>query len=97
MNNFSIIDSLLKLKEKNYDKNINNTIDFLVEKFDEEQILLLSKFKGLKIDNNIIRLYFVQNIGFRCMNEKINIVGRLPICNNIEKYMNQLYLESIKS
>ena len=97
MNNFLIRDGLLKLKEKNYDKNINNTIDFLLEKYDEEQILLLSKFQGLKIDNNVLRLFFIHGIGFRCQNEKINIIGRLPICNNIEKYMNQLYLDSYKN
>jgi len=95
MLDFSIKECLKKLVEKNYDSNINSTINMLLEKFDEEQIKLLSRYQGLKLDNNIIRLYFIQNVGFRCKNEKDNIVGKLPICNNIEKYMNELYLESI--
>ena len=96
MSKFSIKESLIKLSEKNYDKNINNTIKFIIERYDEDQIRLMSGFQGLKIDNNLIRLYFFQNIGFRCMNEKDNIVGKLPICRNIEKNMNTLYLESDK-
>lgn len=94
LNNFSVKDSLKKLQEKNYDPNINKTITLLVEKYDESQIRILS-CQGIKIDNNLIRLYFYDNVGFRCMNEKDNIYGKLPICNNIEKYMNKLYLESI--
>ena len=94
MYNFSVKDSLLKLQEKNYDINITNTINMLVEKFDENQIRILSQYQGLKIDNNLIRLFFMENVGFRCLNEKDNIVGRLPICRNIEKFMNDLYLES---
>ena len=94
MNNFSIKDSLLKLQEKNYDININKTITLLVENYDEYQIRILSQFHGLKIDSNIIKLYFIENVGFRCMNEKNNIFGKLPICRNIENYMNKLYIES---
>lgn len=94
MNNFSVIDSLIKLKDKNYDKNINYTIDRLVENYDEEQIRLMSHYQGLKIDNNVIRLFFIQGVGFRCMNERDNIIGKLPLCKNIERYMNQLYLDS---
>lgn len=92
---FSIKESLIKLKTKNYDKNINHTIDFLIENYDEYQLKILSN-SGLKIDNNIIRLYFIENVGFRCMNERDNIYGKLPICRNIESYMNNLYLDSIK-
>jgi hypothetical protein len=94
MNNFSIKESLIKLKDKNYDKNINQTINILTERFDEEQIRILSQYQGLKIDNNIIRLFFMENVGFRCYNERDNIFGKLPICRNIESYMNKLYLDS---
>ena len=97
MNNFSVKCSLMKLREKNYDININNTIDMLVEKFDEGQIRILSQYQGLKIDNNLIRLFFIENVGFRCLNDKDNIYGKMPICQNIEKYMNKLYVESFKT
>lgn len=91
MSNFSLHESLLKLQEKNYDKNISNTLKFLTENYDEFQLRMLSQHQGLKIDNNIIRLYFIDNVGFRCHNEKSNIYGKLPLCNNIEKYMNIIY------
>lgn len=97
MNNyFSVKDSLIKLKDKKYGEHINNTIDILVNRFDESQIRILSS-QGLKIDNNIIRLYFIDNVGFRCMNEKDNIYGKLPICKNIERFMNNLYIESVNN
>lgn len=96
INYFSVKDSLIKLKDKKYGENINNTIDILVNKFDESQIRILSS-QGLKIDNNIIRLYFIDNVGFRCMNEKDNIYGKLPICKNIERFMNNLYIESVNN
>ena len=95
MSDFSLKESLIKLKNKNYDKNINNTIDILTEKFDENQLKILSQFKGIRIDNNLINLFFIENVGFRCLNDKDNIYGKLPICKNIEKYMNQLYLNYI--
>jgi hypothetical protein len=95
MSNFSLYESLLKLQEKNYDKNISNTLKFLTENYDEFQLRILSQHQGLKIDNNIIRLYFIDNVGFRCFNEKDNIYGKLPICINIERFMNKIYLEYI--
>lgn len=91
---FSIKDSLLKLKERDYGVNINNSINVILENLDENQVKVLSQYQGLKIDN-LIRLYFYDNVGFRCINEKDNIYGKLPICKNIEKYMNSLYSDAI--
>lgn len=96
-NIFSLKDSLEKLKSKNYDININNTIDNLIVKFDEEQLRMLSKRQGFLIDNKLIRLFFVDNVGFRCYNEKSDIYGKLSICINIERFMNNLYLEYIST
>ena len=95
-NNFSVKDSLIKLQEKNYDIKINNTINLLIENLDEGQIRILSQYKGLNIDNNLIRLFFIENVGFRCMNDKSEIYGKFPLCRNIEDYMNRLYLEYLK-
>lgn len=97
MNNFLIKNSLLKLKEKNYDLNINNTIDKLIQNLDESQLKYILSNQGIKFDNNTIKLYFIDNVGFRCMNENFNIVGKMPICNNIEKFLNKLYLEYIEN
>ena len=96
VNSFSVKDSLCKLKDKNYDVNITKTINIITENLEEDQIRVISQYQGLKIDNDIIRLHFIENVGFRCYNERDNVVGKLPICKNIEKYMNQLYLDFIK-
>lgn len=88
---FSVRDSLDSLKNKNYSNNINNTISILLEKFDEHQLRVLSMNMGIKIDNGFIRLHFYDNVGFRCYNENFLVVGKLPLCNNIEKHMNKLY------
>jgi len=97
MSNFSLSESLLKLQTKNYDKNIDNTLIFLTENYDEYQLRMLAQHQGLKIDNNIVRLYFIDNVGFRCFNEKDNIYGKLPLCNNIEKYMNNIYYNYVSA
>lgn len=97
MNYFSLKESLAKLNKKKYDNNISSTLSYLVENFNEDQLRVLAQYQGLKIDNNIIKLFFIENVGFRCLNDKSNIYGKLPICNNIEKYMNSLYLEYINN
>jgi len=94
---FSLKNSLEKLKTKKYDISIDNTIDSLLIKFDEEQLRMLSKRQGLLIDNKLIRLFFVENVGFRCYNEKDDIYGKFSICINIERFMNNLYLEYISN
>ena len=94
-NTFSLKDSLGQLRNKNYDVNINSTLDNLIIKFDEEQLRMLSKNQGLIVDNKLIRLFFVENIGFRCYNEKEEIYGKFPLCINIERFMNNLYMEYI--
>jgi len=94
---FSLKDSLEKLKNKKYDISIDNTIDNLLIKFDDEQLKMLSKRQGLLIDNKLIRLFFVDNVGFRCYNEKDDIYGKFSICINIERFMNNLYLEYISN
>ena len=96
MNSFSVKESLIKLREKKYNINIDSTLDLLIENYDEEQIRNLSKYHGLKIDNGIIRLFFIENVGFRCINDKSDIYGKLPICRNIEEFMNNLYLKSFQ-
>jgi hypothetical protein len=95
MNKFSLKESLLKLYERNYDLSINETIITITQKFDEQQLRLISHNHGIKLDK-IIKLYFMEGVGFRCYNDKDNIYGKLPICNNIESFMNKRYLEFIK-
>lgn len=92
MSNFSVTDSLLKLKEKNYTQ---DNIEFLTENYTEEELRILL-MRGLRLDSKqLIHLYFLENVGFRCINEKSNITGKLPICRNIENFMNGLYKEFV--
>lgn len=92
-NFFSMKNALIKLSDRNYDNSINNNIKIILENFDEEQTKNLSR-TGIKL-TNIIRLYYIDNVGFRCFNEQEHIYGKLPLCNNIEKLMNKEYLNKI--
>jgi len=93
MFNFSIKESLNKLKDKKYDKIISKNIDYL-NNYDEYQLLLLAKSEGLKL-NNLIRVNFIDNVGFNCYNIQQERYGRLPLCRNIEKFLNEQYKESL--
>jgi len=93
MINFSIKESLNKLKNKKYDNTINKNIDYL-NNYDEYQLLLLSNSEGLKL-NNLIRLNFVENVGFNCYNIQQERYGRLPLCRNIENFLNEQYKNSL--
>ncbi len=93
MFNFSIKESLNKLKLKKYDKLINKNIDYL-NNYDEYQLELLIKSEGLKL-NNLIRLNFIENVGFNCYNIQQERYGRLPLCRNIENFLNEKYQESL--
>lgn len=94
MSDFSVVEGLIKLRDKNYDVKINNTIKMLVENYDEGQIRVLAEYQGLKIDGALINLFFIENVGFRCFNDRTDIYGKMPICKNVEKFMNNIYLES---
>ena len=68
---------------------INKHVKFLLESYDENQI----KFKlqtnvGVKIDNNMIHLWYYPGIGFRCKNMWEDKYGKLPICGKIERFLN---------
>jgi hypothetical protein len=39
----------------------------------------------------MINLYFLKNVGFKCDNIWVEKYGHLPICNFIEKTLNQTY------
>lgn len=93
MINFSFKEYLTDLKHKNFDLNINKNIDIL-NQYENYQLINLSLLEGLKL-NNIIRLNFINNVGFRCYNLQTEKYGRLPICKNIEKFLNKKYNENL--
>lgn len=92
MFNFSIKESLNQLKEKKYDSSINKTIDFL-NVYEDYQLKIMASSEGLKL-NNIIRLNFIDGVGFRCYNLQQERYGRLPLCKSIEKFLNEKYKET---
>lgn len=93
MFNFSIKESLNSLRSKNYDPKINKTIENL-NKYEDYQLKILSSGEGIKL-NDIVRLNFIENVGFRCYNIKQERYGRLPVCRSIEKFLNEKYKESL--
>jgi hypothetical protein len=86
----TVKECLRALAEKNVDMNINRTIMVLCENFDEQQ-LEYKLSQGVVIDNQIINLYFYKNMGFKCNNSMVERHGNLPICNYIEKRLNETY------
>ena len=83
---------LLKLTEQNYDMSINKHVKYLLENLDETQLIYKLSNNGIKIDNNMINLWYYPNIGFKCDNMWKEKYGNLPICGKIERYLNeQLY------
>lgn len=78
-----------------------NLVDFklkmnmLYESFDEHQLeYLLNRTVPLD-DTNTIYLSYNAGIGFRCNNNHQNVIGKLPICNQLEKILNKKYVDLI--
>ena len=86
----TIKECLKVLAEKNIDMNINRTIKIVCENLDDDQ-LEYKLSNGIKLDNQMINLYFYKNMGFKCNNIWVDKYGNLPICNYIEKTLNQVY------
>ena len=67
----------------------------LYDSFDEHQLeYILNRTVTIDTYSNIY-LQFNSGIGFRCTNNNQQNVGKLPICNQIEKILNEKYLEFI--
>ena len=66
---------------------LNYNLKKLIECLDDNQLAYMCS-TGLKINGKDIVLYF-NGWGFTCMNENANIYGRKPICNIIEKKLNE--------
>lgn len=80
---------LRRLTEKNVDMKINKHVKYLIENVDEEQLIFkLSQTTGVKIDNEMIQLWYHPGVGFQCKNMFQERYGRLPLCNYIERFLN---------
>jgi hypothetical protein len=64
----------------------------------EEQLYFAISDYGIILEE--LKITFLPNVGFRCININENKVGKLPICKLIEKILNNEYkklvAESIK-
>lgn len=81
------------LLERDYNEpSMIKKIKEILENFDNQQIdyMLLN---GMKISNDLILYYFIGQ-GFRCTNENKHIIGNKPICQIIEKVLNNELLKS---
>ena len=85
----SIKECLIRLTEQNMDMLINKHVKYLIENVEESQLLYkLSSTTGIKIDNNMINLWYYPGIGFTCKNMWVDKYGKLPICGRIERFLN---------
>lgn len=85
-----IKECLIKLTEENIDMSINKHIKYLIENVDEHQLIYkLSNPTGVKIDNNMITLWYNEGSGFQCRNMWEDKYGKLPICGRIERFLNK--------
>jgi len=81
---------LQKLTEENIDMAINKHVKYLIENVEESQLIYkLSTNVGIKLDNNMIQLWYHPGIGFQCKNLFQERYGTLPICGKIERFLNK--------
>ena len=82
---------LLKLIENQNLKEYHYKVKSLYDSFDDTQLEYLLN-RGVTIDeHSFIFLGFHRAMGFRCTNINQQNVGKLPICNQIEKVLNEEY------
>jgi hypothetical protein len=84
---------LIYLKEQNIKiKNLNPTLDYFIDNFDDDALFKLLT-EGIRINNDVIILSFYPGYGFQCSNDNKNQIGKMPICNIMEKLLNKkLYM-----
>ena len=86
----SVKECLKRLTEQNVDMSVNKHVKYLVESMEENQIQYkLSQQTGVKIDGNMIHLWYYPGLGFQCRNMYQERYGRLPLCNYIERFLNE--------
>ncbi len=52
--------------------------------------------RGVIIDKEgVVWLWFNRHVGFRCSNSNQSYVGKLPICNQLERILNNAYKQQL--
>lgn len=85
----SVKNCLRRLTEQNIDMSINKHVKYLIDNVDEKQLEYKLSQNGIKIDGNMIQLWYNPGIGFQCKNMFQEKYGRLPLCNYVERFLNE--------
>jgi len=89
-----IKECLQHLKEQDFDTELNRGITNIMQ-IDEMYLpTLLSE--GIRLTDELL-LYYYNGYGFKCINTNQAYIGRKPICNIIEKKLNEKLYEKLNS
>jgi hypothetical protein len=69
-------------------------LEYYLYSLDEHQLDSSLSFNGIQLEE--IKIYYYNNVGFRCININENRVGKLPICKLIENILNTEYKRLVK-
>ena len=84
-----IKDILNILTEKDYNiHGLQKTISYYLNNMTDTQLYMLLK-EGMNINSGEFILIYVEGMGFRCYNTDKYINGNKPVCNIIEKNLNE--------
>jgi len=83
-----IKEKLQKLIDKDLNSDINKSLSFINENYDDNSLLFLFSHNGIQLNNNIILRYY-DKIGFKCQDINRRINGVSPLCQNIERFLNR--------
>jgi hypothetical protein len=80
----------LLLERDYHEPSMTKTVKMLLETYDDNQLGYMLH-NGLKISNDI-NLYYFEGQGFRCNNDNSHIIGNKPVCQVIQKTLNNKLL-----
>lgn len=83
-----IKEKLNKLKERNLDPSINNSLTDMIDNYATDQLSFLLSTVGMKINENIVMMYY-SGVGFKCIDVNERYTGKSPLCQNIERFLNR--------
>lgn len=68
---------------------IKNTIKKYLDSYDDQDLYLIMSQTSPGLPIGDISIYFYPNVGFRCISN--SRLGNLPICNIINRILNEYY------
>lgn len=84
-----IKEKLNKLHNKNLDNNVNHTIEYINENYNDESLLFILSNYGFKLNEDIILKYH-NGYGFYCYDINESLYGKSPLCQNIQRFLNKM-------